>query len=593
MQEMLIKLSFICILPIDKRQNAFFVCNKKKGTNFMNFKDIQQLFPSEDGNAKQQEELLNLIAALIKEMDTYKNPNKSILGEVKDRDADFYRGLIEESSIPTSGQQMSAVVEELLELVQGHPYHTHKFVTNVLPMASIPGILGMLTTVLVNGNNLWDVYGPAGAEAEVKVISMMSKLVGYDHTRSWGYTTWGGQGAVFTGLRLAIAKMFPKAKEEGVPSNLYCFASEGAHYSLLKSIEATGIGSNHLIRVNTLEDHSMDIEDLRQKMIQVIESGGIPVYVVATTGTTDSFGIDNVKEIRKVLDTLIASYGLDHIHVHADSALGGFYSIFNKYDFKQNPLQFEEEVLEGLLQIKERMQYLHLADSLCFDFQKLGQTPYLTSLFLTKDGSSLGLLDLEEFDTPYVGNRGYGSYHTGYTLECSRMASSIAIYAALQAFGMVGYQQILGNYVRVNLAFRKKLEDAFTNAAVINPYNIGPITVFRIYEDKACWQEEVSGLATSGAIQATNQLNQKLFELLGKDRDDVFFGDTKKVCLVEANDTKERLPIYASKFFSISPYTETKHMDEMIDFLMPRIAEVMEQNNKSKQEEEEGIAVLN
>ncbi|PKG22051.1 hypothetical protein [Niallia nealsonii] len=73
-------------------------------------------------------------------------------------------------------------------------------------------------------------------------------------------------------------------------------------------------------------------------------------------------------------------------------------------------------------------------------------------------------------------------------------------YAALQAFGMEGYQQLLGNYVRVNLAFRKKLENTFTNAAVINPCDIGPIIVFRIYENQACWKEEISGMATSEAI---------------------------------------------------------------------------------------------
>ncbi|MDI5791150.1 hypothetical protein PO124_30355 [Bacillus licheniformis] len=73
-------------------------------------------------------------------------------------------------------------------------------------MASIPGILGMLTAFMVNGNNLWDVYGPAGAEAEVKVTAMMSKLAGYDAETSGGYTTWGGQGAVYSGLRIAIAK---------------------------------------------------------------------------------------------------------------------------------------------------------------------------------------------------------------------------------------------------------------------------------------------------------------------------------------------------------------------------------------------------
>lgn len=113
------------------------------------------------------------------------------------------------------------------------------------------------------------------AECEVKVIAMMSKLVGYDYTKSFGYTTWGGQGAVFSGLRLAIAKQFPQAKENGIPNNLYCFASENAHYSLLKSVEAVGISGKHLVRVKAGKDHSMDVEDLRMRMTEVVENGDI------------------------------------------------------------------------------------------------------------------------------------------------------------------------------------------------------------------------------------------------------------------------------------------------------------------------------
>lgn len=251
-------------------------------------------------------------------------------------------------------------------------------------------------------------------------------------------------------------------------------------------------------------------------------------------------------------------------------------------------MQFEENVLEGLASIKERMQYVSLADSLCFDFQKLGQTPYLTSLFLAKDGGSLGLLDLEEFETPYVGNHGYGSYHTGYTLECSRVASSIAIYAALQAFGVEGYQQILANYVRVNLAFREKLEKQFPTVSVINP-TIGPVSVFRLYAEKAEWKEEMAGKSSSTAIEQMNQLNQKLFELLGRDREEYFFGDTKKVCMIAANDSEERYPVYASKFFSISPFTEEKHMDEIIEFLKPRIAEVLKNAELVTEQEEKEL----
>lgn len=410
-------------------------------------------------------------------------------------------------------------------------------------------------------------WSKPAAECEVKIISMMSKIVGYDFTKSFGYTTWGGQGAVFSGLRLAIAKQFPHAKEEGVPNNLYCFASENAHYSLLKSIEAVGIGSNHLIRVKAGKDHAMDMEDLQYRLEEVIAKGGIPVYIVATTGTTDSFGIDDMATIKYITMSIEQRYNLKPIHIHADSALGGFYAFFNDYDYASNPLQFEQDVLEGLQQITKRMKNLYLADSLCFDFQKLGQTPYLTSLFLVKDGSSLGLLDLDDFDTPYVGNRGYGTYHTGYTLECSRMGSSIAIFAALTAFGKTGYQTILANYVRVNLAFRKQLTQSNLSFQIVNPENIGPVTAFRFYPAGNAWNKEQNGVMTKAQITSINEMNEKLFEILGENRDQIFFGDTTRVCTVRASDTSELVPIAAAKLFAISPYTEVHHIPPIIESL--------------------------
>ncbi|MFJ7734763.1 pyridoxal phosphate-dependent decarboxylase family protein [Lysinibacillus sp. NPDC097287] len=529
--------------------------------------DIQQLFQSEDGNKEQRNAILHQIEKILTAMDLLKNPNKAFLGEKKVYSPTLYLDFMENSTVPTTGSSLDMVVEELTELMQGHPYVSHNFVSNVMPMASVPGILGMLTTTLLNGNNLWDVYGPAGAECEVKVISMMSKLVGYDFTKSYGYTTWGGQGAVFSGLRLAIAKQFPHAKEEGVPNNLYCFASENAHYSLLKSVEAVGIGSNNLIRIKADKDLTMDMEDLQARLEEVIAKGGIPVYILATTGATDHFAIDDVSIIKKIATEIEEKHQLKPIHIHADSALGGFYAFFNDYDYTLNPLHFEADVFEGLQQITEKMRHISLADSLCFDFQKLGQTPYLTSLFLVKDGQSLGLLDLDDFETPYVGNRGYGSYHTGYTLECSRMGSSITIYAALQAFGKEGYQKILANYVRVNVAFRKQLKQSNLPLEVVNPHNIGPVTVFRYYPTGFDWDKEQGGLMTKEQITHVNQLNNQLFEILGENRDTVFFGDTTRICTVKAQDTNDFVPVAAAKVFSISPYTEVKHIPTIIESL--------------------------
>ncbi|MCY8435859.1 pyridoxal phosphate-dependent decarboxylase family protein [Bacillus haynesii] len=539
-----------------------------------NTPDVQKWFPSEDGNEAKRHEFLSLIEQLIEGVDELKNPDQVNLGGEKNREGFFYEKLVAESRIPHEGAPMKEVNEELLKLLHGHPYHTKYFFTNILPMASIPGILGMLTAFMVNGNNLWDVYGPAGAEAEVKVTAMMSKLAGYDAETSGGYTTWGGQGAVYSGLRIAIAKMAPSALKEGVPGNFYAFCSEAAHYSLYKSMEAAGLGSDHLIKVKTNLDHSMDTEDLRAKLRKVCEAGGIPVYIVATTGTTDAIGIDDVSAVRRAAEETAKSFGLPVPHIHADSALGGFFAFFNEYDLNENALSFSPGVLSMIKPIQEKMRHLHAADSLCFDFQKLGQTPYVTSLFLVKDRNDLKRIDLDPDETPYVGHRGYGDYHTGYTLECSRMASSISMYSALMAFGYEGYQKLLAQFLEVNLHFREQLSQQIPEADIVNPDNCGMSTLFRIYPKGAPrFEDEISGACTIQELERNNALTEKLFEKLGTKRDKMFFGDTKKHLLVKSCEGTE-IPLCVSKFFVISPYTMPEHVPGIIDYLKENIEEV-------------------
>ncbi|PFK70680.1 aspartate aminotransferase family protein [Bacillus cereus] len=538
--------------------------------------DILKLFPSVDGNEEKQQLLLESMQKIIKNLDRLKNEERATLGTCEEKSEGYYNGLIHQSHIPLAGITMSEVIEELNQFMNGHPYPNKYYLSNAVPLPSIPSLLGVITMDLLNGNGVWDVYGPRAAEAEVKVVSMLSKLIGYNPHNSGGYTTWGGQGCVFSSLRLAISKQFPSAKEHGAPQNVYCFASENAHYSLLKSAEATGIGSNHLIKVKTDPyTNSMDIEDLENKMIQVIKNGGIPLYILATMGSTDTFTIDDIKKIKESAETIQKKYKLKPIYIHADSAMGGFYSFFNNYNFAENPLSFEPTVKNALQYVQDKMQYMSLADSVCFDFHKLGQTPYASSILIVKNHTDLQLMDIEQDDTPYLGNRSYGSYHTGYTLECSRAGSAIPMYINLVAFGIEGYQKLLANYIRVNLLFREKLREALPQVAITNDFTYGPITTFRFYmngDGQENWKKERIGLATKEEIEDTNRLNIELFNYLGKNRDQVFFGDTTRSCVVDAINSCGRNSISTLKFFSISPYTTVECIDEIVAFLYEHIS---------------------
>lgn len=544
-------------------------------------KDILELFPSVDGNEKKQELLFESIQKIIKNLDHLKNENQATLGSAEEKSAGFYDELIFKSHIPETGIGMPDVIEELSQFMNGHPYPNKHYLSNAVPLPSIPSLLGAFTMTLLNGNGVWDVYGPAAAEAEVKIVSMLSKLIGYHPQTSGGYTTWGGQGCVFSSLRLAISRSFPHAKEQGVPQNVYCFASENAHYSLLKSAEATGIGTNHLITVKADPyTNSMDIEDLEKKVIEVIEKGGIPLYILSTMGTTDTFAIDNLKKIKEIAEQVQNEYKLNPIYIHADSAMGGFYSFFNDYDFEQNPLSFEPAVKDALQKTQEYMQHLHLADSVCFDFHKLGQAPYTSSVWIVKNHSDLQTMDIDQDDSPYLGNRSYGSYHTGYTLECSRSGSAIPMYMNLLAFGVEGYQRLLANYVRVNLVFREKLRTALPQVAITNDYTYGTITNFRFYangDGQENWEKERNGQATQEEIDETNKLNFEIFSVLGQSRDQIFLGDTTRACLVDAINGSERKAISTAKLFTTSPYTTVDCLDEVIAFIEKNVSNVSKQ----------------
>ncbi|KOO48758.1 pyridoxal phosphate-dependent decarboxylase family protein [Viridibacillus arvi] len=528
-------------------------------------KKLQKLFPSMDGNEFQREETLSYFRTVLTKIDELKDPNKLTLGEMPEYTEGYYNRIIQNADVPKTGVPMEEVIQELLKLVEGHRFVNRNYVANAAPLPNIASIIGNLVMVLVNGNNIWDVEGPAAATAEVEITSMLSKLIGYDESISAGYTTWGGQGAVFNSLRLAIARYAPSSNQNGVPQNLYCFCSELSHYSLYKSVEATGIGVENMIRVKANADHSMNLEDLKEKMEYVIAKGGIPLYVLATMGTTDTFGVDDLEGIKRIAEELERTNGIYPIYIHADSAMGGMYTFFNNYDFESNPLRFEDNVNEVLKSYQQKFKHIKLADSMVFDFHKLGQTPYITSLFLIKNREYLKYVDLDAEETPYVGNRGYGSYHTGYTLECSRMGSALTIYASLLAFGIEGYQELLANYIRVNITFREMLIKEVPNMVITN--EVSPITTFRFYPENTKWNDELNGLLTLEEIMEINQFNDEFAEVIGEERDTVFFGNTKKQRLVEVVNSNKRISVYAHKFFAISPYTTIEEVERYVGFL--------------------------
>ncbi len=130
--------------------------------------DLQQLFPSADGNQQQREELLKHFSSVLMKMDEMKDPAKLTLGNMPDYTEDFYNRIIQNAQVPQYGVPMEETVDKLMDLVKGHRFLNSNYVANATPLPNIASIVGNLVMVLLNGNNLWDVDGSAAANAEVR-----------------------------------------------------------------------------------------------------------------------------------------------------------------------------------------------------------------------------------------------------------------------------------------------------------------------------------------------------------------------------------------------------------------------------------------
>lgn len=63
-----------------------------------------------------------------------------------------------------------------------------------------------------------------------------------------------------------------------------------------------GIGEDNVMTVPTADDNEMIVAELKLQMRQAVEGGARIACIVATTGTTDAFGLDDVDGIVSARD---------------------------------------------------------------------------------------------------------------------------------------------------------------------------------------------------------------------------------------------------------------------------------------------------
>lgn len=140
-------------------------------------------------------------------------------------------------------------------------------------------------------------------EFEREVIDVFADLAALPHGEHWGYVTSGGTEGNMYGLYLA---------RELYPQGMVYF-SEATHYSVAKILRLQHTPS---IMIKAQDNGEMDYDDLRES-IKI--NRHLPPIIFANIGTTMTGAIDNLDEIRGILDDL----AIREHYLHADAAMHG------------------------------------------------------------------------------------------------------------------------------------------------------------------------------------------------------------------------------------------------------------------------------
>ncbi|MDA0283922.1 MAG: pyridoxal-dependent decarboxylase, partial [Planctomycetota bacterium] len=429
------------------------------------------------------------------------------------------------------------------------------------------GIIGALLPSIYNPNLASEESSRQVALSEVEVSAMISDLVGYAPAHSQGVFTFGGTGTLLYAARIGLEKACPGSMKSGIREPAVIIASDCAHYACRTVAGWMGLGEDSVIEVPSSAENDVRTCLLETMCRDALKAGRRIAMIVATMGTTDAFGLDDLATIREIRDRLVDEFSLDYVpHIHADAVIGWAWSVFNDYNFDDNPLGFRPRTVRSLAGTKRRISQLHLSDSLGIDFHKTGFTPYISSLFLAKSADDLALIARDAEAMPYLFKS--GNYHPGkYTLETSRGgAGPMAALGNLLLFGREGLQALLGHLVTMSESLAEHLE-GHAATTVLNSENFGPVTLFRVYPDDVdtftVSKREMADPAFRDTLEKYNDYNRRIFAEI---QAEALQGRGVVISLTDCyRETDYGAPVVALKSYIMSPFSDEKYVEAVLE----------------------------
>ncbi|MEH2349578.1 MAG: putative pyridoxal-dependent aspartate 1-decarboxylase [Nostoc sp.] len=241
----------------------------------------------------------------------------------------------------------------------------------------------------------------------------------------------GGTVANITALWCARnAALGPKdgflgVEKEGLAAALDFYGYKGAviigsdlmHYSFDKAADLMSIGTQGLLRIPADCNNRINLPALRQTVAECRKQNLLIIAIVGVAGTTDSGGVDSLKDIAEIAQEA-------NVHFHVDAAWGG-------------PLIFSEQYRHKLAGIEE-------ADSVTIDGHKQLYLPMGIGMVFFRDPYLASSIEKQASYTMRKGSFDLGKR----ALEGSRPGMALLLHAGLKLIGLKGYEFLIDEGIR-------------------------------------------------------------------------------------------------------------------------------------------------
>jgi glutamate/tyrosine decarboxylase-like PLP-dependent enzyme len=496
--------------------------------------------------------------------------------------ANLYSRIRQECTIPQQSTIPVGETKDELLLFTGalcKNWENPASVENVITMSCDAAIYGSMIGILSNPNLVYKEYCGMAEDLERYVVRQMATLAGYNPSQATGIFTQGGTFCNLYGYLLGIRKSMPEARSYGMGyTHDYRFInSKGGHYSNTTNLSLLGVNlKNKTIRIKVTKNNKIDIKDFELQLESCFRLKSTVPCIMLTMGTTDTFGVDEVKPVFEIRERLCDKYDIKILpHIHVDAAIGWSMLFFLSYDFANNPLNINVVTLHGLERNVELFRQIRYADSFTVDFQKWGYVPYTSSLVMIKDKKDLKALENDPENFSYFEDDQQGQTHLQSTIECSRGGAGLfGAYTALKYLGIEGYQTILAHCLQNANYFRHRLHEA-KGVKVLAYQNQGPSVAFRIY-NRAVVKSAKDEFLYEYEYQHCDEYHQRLQRnslwhrdiFLRRGKVGLYTNWVEFICHTTHDDRDRHCYIPGEKAVFMNPRTSFEDIDKYLAYLI-------------------------